>query len=102
MLAEGLCTTAVPRLHLQHKTPEEESQIKECPFTAPRPPACNIAPSPQPWIWDASTGEVVSRLAAHRSPVLDVSLLQEGSSGAGLFAAVSQGDMKVYRTSLRR
>lgn len=52
----------------------------------------------QPWIWDASSGDVCSRLARHRSPVLDVASLQDGSSGKGLFAAVSQGEINVYQT----
>ena len=56
----------------------------------------------QPWIWDASSGDVCSRLARHRSPVLDVASLQDGSSGKGLFAAVSQGEINVYHTHVMR
>eukprot|EP00752_Nemacystus_decipiens_P012701 g11253.t1 len=54
----------------------------------------------QPWIWDASSGDVCSRLARHRSPVLDVGSLQDGSSGNGLFAAVSHGEINVYQTQV--
>lgn len=54
--------------------------------------------SAQPWIWDAATGEIRHRLPANNSPVLDVASYHGSFPGRGLFAAVSQGDVRLYQT----
>ncbi|CAM9442311.1 unnamed protein product [Discosporangium mesarthrocarpum] len=61
--------------------------------------------SNQPWIWEASTGKVRHCLPALRSPVLDVSVFNNdgactqgpASSQGQLFAAVSQGELMLYK-----
>ncbi|CAM9625482.1 unnamed protein product [Scytosiphon promiscuus] len=55
----------------------------------------------QPWMWTASTGSVCNRLESHRSPVLDLASLQDHSTGRGMFAAVSQTEMKLYQTCVQ-